>query len=192
MASMENICPRCGRPYSYIKRKRVGDKVYLYAVHYLGYEKVGGKIKKKTKECYLGPEESYEYVTRTHAKEGLVLRGLADRDRALSYLDALINYIASIEIDRELALRLADRFMRLARILRGEADPHEVKEILYNELPANIDRPIVIKKEGQALVLEAPTTEAANEWKKVLEKHGYKVEVIEDSYGVHVRVGLWK
>ena len=83
--------------YSYIKRRNVGGRVYLYAVHYLGYKKdPSGKIRKITKECYLGPEESYEYVTRMHDREGLVLRGLTDHDRAIEYLNALINYIRSL------------------------------------------------------------------------------------------------
>lgn len=95
--SEARICPRCGRPYSYIKRTIVNDRVYLYAVHYKGYERTpNGKIKKKMEFCYLGPEDSYEYVTYMHKKEGLVLKGLTDPDRAINYLNALINYIRSL------------------------------------------------------------------------------------------------
>jgi len=113
------VCPRCGLPFSYIKRKRVGRKVYLYAVHYLGYTKTpNGRIKKKTKECYLGPEESYEYVTVMHEKEGLVLKGVIDSDRALAYLDALIGYISKVNLDEDLALNLAVKFESLAKKLR--------------------------------------------------------------------------
>jgi len=122
---IERICPRCGEPYSYIKEKRVGNKVYVYAVHYLGYEKVGGKVRKKTKECYLGPKEQYDYVTQTHEREGLVLRGLIDSNRALEYLDALINYISRTELDKSLALNLAARFEELAKRLREYAEGHK-------------------------------------------------------------------
>ena len=62
--------------------------MHLYTVHYLGYE----KVRKKTREYYLGPEESYEYVSKTHFREGLVFRGMIDFERALAYLDAIINY----------------------------------------------------------------------------------------------------
>ena len=118
------ICPRCGLPYSYIKRRKVGNKVYIYAVHYLGYTREGGKVKKKVKECYLGPEGSYDYVTLTHEREGLILRGLTDSGRALEYLDALINYLGRVEIDRELALKLAERFEKLAKRLREHGGGH--------------------------------------------------------------------
>jgi len=36
----EKICSRYGLKYSYIERRGVGDRVYIYAVHYL---KVGGR-----------------------------------------------------------------------------------------------------------------------------------------------------
>ena len=52
-------------------------------------------MRKKTRECYLGSEE-YDYVTVTHEREGLVLRGLSDSDRALEYLDALISYASRV------------------------------------------------------------------------------------------------
>ncbi len=119
------VCPGCGLPYSYIKEKRVGNKIYVYAVHYLGYEKVGGKVRKKTKECYLGPKEQYDYVTQTHEREGLVLRGLIDSNRALEYLDALIRYISGAELDRTLAFKLATRFEELAKRLREYAGRHK-------------------------------------------------------------------
>jgi len=115
------ICPRCGMPYSYLKRKRKGNRVYLYAVHYMGYTREGGKVRKKERECYLGPEDQYVVVTALHEKEGLVLKGLADSNRALEYLNALINYISTVEIDRDLALSLAEKFEALAKRLREYA-----------------------------------------------------------------------
>ena len=82
------LCPRCGQPISYYKRKKVGNRVYVYAVHYV---KVGGKSRKK--ECYLGPEDEYEYVSRMHMREGLMLKGMADKKRAVEYLETLIQNI---------------------------------------------------------------------------------------------------
>jgi hypothetical protein len=48
-------CPKCGLQVSWLKRKRIGNNIYVYAIHYLG--------KKKRKECYISPEEKYEYVS---------------------------------------------------------------------------------------------------------------------------------
>jgi hypothetical protein len=116
-------CPRCGRPISYYERKRVGHRVYVYAVHYLGYTRTpSGKIKKRVEKCYLGPEDRYIHATSTHLREGLVLRGLAARDRAIEYLDALISYLERAELDPLLARRLAERFKRLAEALEKYAE----------------------------------------------------------------------
>jgi len=62
---------------SYTESRRVGDRVYIYAVHYVGYSKVDNKVRKRVRKCYLGPEV-YEYVSRLHVREGLELRGLRD------------------------------------------------------------------------------------------------------------------
>ena len=43
------VCTRCGGVVSWVERRRVGDSVYLYAVHEL---REGGK--RKIKKCYLG------------------------------------------------------------------------------------------------------------------------------------------
>ena len=88
------VCPRCGLPYSYIERRVVGGRVYLYAVH-VSKVREGGRSKRKVRKCYLGPEDSYEYVSKLHEREGIVLRGLADRQRIIKYLDAIIRYIES-------------------------------------------------------------------------------------------------
>ena len=88
------ICPRCGRPIDWIEKANRNGRVYYYAVHYLGSTSVNGKLKKKVKKCYLGPEE-YVYVTRTHAKEGLVLKGLPEQYRTIEYLRELLASIVS-------------------------------------------------------------------------------------------------
>ena len=92
------ICPRCGEPYSYIERVVRGGRVYYYAVHYEGYVKSGGKIKKKVRKCYLGPDY-YEYVTKTHYNLGITLKGLHDSTRAVSYLNNLLNTITHMKMD---------------------------------------------------------------------------------------------
>jgi len=55
------VCPRCGEPISYIERRKMGNRVYLYAVHYYGYERgPDGKPRPKLRRCYLGPEEALQ------------------------------------------------------------------------------------------------------------------------------------
>ena len=128
------ICPRCGKPIDYFERHNQGGRVYLYAVHYLGYEKTPeGKIRKRVKKCYLGPEDSYRYVSLTHEKEGLILYGMDKRDRLLTYLEALINGLNTLEegsLSRQFLLGLAERLRRLADTLEGLAgeEQREQKE----------------------------------------------------------------
>jgi len=109
------VCPRCGGRISWVERHRHGDRVYLVAVHYLGYDRETGK--KNIKKCYLGPEDVYEYVSRIHEREGLELKGLGDDRRYLEYLDALINYISRVELDPEVRLKLGSKFLELGRKL---------------------------------------------------------------------------
>jgi len=102
----ERFCPRCGREVSYVERQVKGSQTYFYAVHYMGYERVGLKIKKKVKKCYLGPRE-YEYVEKLH---NLGLAGLVDRERFRRYLKELLDSMEVglrelLELVRELAER---------------------------------------------------------------------------------------
>jgi len=52
------ICPRCREPFSYVKRRVINRRVYLYAVHHLGYVKEGSRVGKLIRECYLGQKIS--------------------------------------------------------------------------------------------------------------------------------------
>jgi len=116
----QTICPRCGLPVSYFEKHRSGDKEYLYAVHYYGYSRTAsGKVKKKVRKCYLGPVGAYEYVTKLHFREGLVLRGLSDSDRAFAYLEALIRYVRSVNLPKNVKLKLAARFREIAEELEA-------------------------------------------------------------------------
>ncbi len=111
------VCPRCGLPYSYIERRKNGDRVYYYAVHYSRVD--GGK--RKVHKCYLGPD-TYEYVSRLHVREGLILKGLSDPERVLEYLDAIINYIKNIKrshvIDPELAKQIKAKARFILKLIR--------------------------------------------------------------------------
>ena len=187
----EGVCPRCGRPFSYIKRRKVGNRVYLYAVHYLGYERLpNGKIRKKVEECYLGPEDSYEYVTLTHGREGLVLKGLADSDRAIAYLDALIKYLENVELSRELRESLGTRFMRIGRKLLGlEPDIEEVNRILWS----NIHRELLVwrveeRSDRKVIVAKSNSSEDAKKICETLERYGYKCELEPEGLGLPPKV----
>jgi len=50
------ICPKCSQPVSYFKKRVIGGKTYIYAVHYKK-EFVGNRPTWVAKECYLGREE---------------------------------------------------------------------------------------------------------------------------------------
>jgi len=117
-SALLKICPRCGLPYSYVERRVVGDRVYYYAVH---YSRVNGK--RMVSKCYLGPR-IYEYVSRLHSREGLVLKGLSDPERILDYLDAIINYIETMSrLDEDLVKRIRHRARKLLRILKQLSEP---------------------------------------------------------------------
>jgi len=89
------ICPRCGRPIKYIERHRVGDRIYLYAVH--GVSKKNGKT--RIDRCYLGPEDHYVYVTRTHSEAlGMTLRNILNiEENVKQYMEELITYLAQAD-----------------------------------------------------------------------------------------------
>ncbi len=102
------VCPRCGRPCSYIRERKVNDRVYLYAVHY--YRDSTGR--RRVKECYLGPKDHYKYVTKMHEKEELVFKGLIEQERILEYFDAIVNYMANSDNVKELIKRILERYAR--------------------------------------------------------------------------------
>jgi hypothetical protein len=58
--------------------------------------------------------DGHGYVSKTHQKEGLKLRGLAYAERAIEYIDA---YIETIELDEAVRMRLAEKFRWLAMVL---------------------------------------------------------------------------
>ena len=125
------LCPRCGRPVDWVERVRIGGRVYLYAVHYGGYEKLeNGKARKKVEKCYLGPEDAYIYATTTHENLGLVLKGTHDSGRVLDYLDALVRYLErpGLELRSERLRQIAAKLRELADSLDDIADAEELGE----------------------------------------------------------------
>ncbi len=107
----EKICPRCGKPYSYIERRRIKgtNLVYYYAVHMY---KEGDKWKKK--RCYLGPK----VYSNVAPMQGFQLFGLVEEDteRLLEYLDSIIS---ELEDRREELKGKEERILRAIERLKG-------------------------------------------------------------------------
>jgi len=103
---MKGICPRCGRPISWIETRRVGNREYVYAIHY---------SKNNREQCYLGPSNGYIYATTTHRKEGLVLKGLNDPDRVLEYFERIVSKIL---IDERLRDEIKKRKNRYGALIK--------------------------------------------------------------------------
>ena len=86
----ERICPRCGQKYNWLNEvSNKNGRVYVYAVHVISWKNGKPKVRK----CYLGPKDGYVYVSKMHEKEGLDLRPLTDVDRALEYLEEIVDYL---------------------------------------------------------------------------------------------------
>ena len=113
------LCPRCGRVLSWIESQHRGGNTYYYAIHYMGsYRDSRGRVRKKVKRCYLGPY-SYIYVTQLHRDLNLILRGAVDSNRAFYYLDAFVDAILGMELDKSTMIEIASKLERLARVIRS-------------------------------------------------------------------------
>ncbi len=156
------ICPRCGQPYRYLERRRFGNNVYYYAVHYEGYERgPDGRPRPKLRRCYLGPN-LYIEVSKTHSDLGLTLKGLIEDGRERDYINALAEAIEARLRDGRLrpeeALELArslDRLTELARRLRDYAAARSSVKEAVNETVAK-PQPL----EAPPKTSQAQTTEA--------------------------------
>ena len=152
------ICPRCGQPYRYLERRRFGNNVYYYAVHYEGYERgPDGRPRPKLRRCYLGPS-TYVEVSKLHADLGLTLKGLIEEGREKDYINALAEAIEARLRDGRLrpeeALELArslDRLTELARRLRDyAADRSSVKEAVNVTAPRQAAETPQVTSQAQA------------------------------------------
>ena len=117
-------CPRCGGVISYIERQKKGGKYYYYAVHYLGYTKTSGKVRKNVKKCYLGPE-TYDYVSKTHSDLGIVFEGAVEERRVIHYLDAFIMSLTKIELDKPTLIEIINKLKYLVERLEEIVKEYE-------------------------------------------------------------------
>jgi len=115
-------CPVCGLPIDFYERKtfrsRKGSRTYIYAVHILK-DPSGKRIRKR---CYLGPEDSYVYVSKTHFRDGLQFYGLHKEDRVLDYLRNLLQRIRSMDLSDTEKISIARLLEETARDLRSSAN----------------------------------------------------------------------
>ncbi len=107
-----DICPRCGKEVSWYEEHRRGNRKYVYAAHYIEYR--GGKA--RVRKCYLGPVDSYRYVSRMHEPEGLEFYGLLNRDRIFEYAMRLLDSLPSAAADLDPA-KLSSLIGRMEKTL---------------------------------------------------------------------------
>jgi len=108
------VCPRCGSR-GWVEEKEINNRVYIYVAH----EERDPDGKKRRRYCYLGPKGGYKYVSRLHEREGLVLRNILDEDRALDYLERLVEHIEGKAEDGEIDVERLERIVsRLAEVVR--------------------------------------------------------------------------
>jgi hypothetical protein len=124
------ICPRCGRPYDWVERRKVKTglgtyRYYYYAVHL-------DKDTKRRDVCYLGPVDGYVAAAVTHQDVG-GLEGLDSRwERNLSYLENLLESFTSCgdpRYVRKAVELVASMLQRLQLHLRSLERTEEVKPV---------------------------------------------------------------
>ena len=85
----QRICPRCGRPFTYLERHIVRGNIYYYAVHEA--RENGRRVRDKH---YVGPAE-YVAGRATHAWLGVEWEGAVnpDPERLLEYLQRVLDAV---------------------------------------------------------------------------------------------------
>ena len=138
--SQKKVCPKCGKPYSYIEEIDIGGRTYLYAVHYVKDE--NGKRKKK--RCYLGPKEGYEYVSKTHDLE---FYGMTIEDRYIRYLEGIIDLFdvkGPVSIDPDDFRKDFENMIKIRSLLKKINDEVEERlekiiQTMISDVKASID-----------------------------------------------------
>jgi hypothetical protein len=100
-------------PYSYIKRKRVGNRYYYCAIH-----KSKGK---NVRECYLGPVGGYEYVSKLHEDLQLQLFSIVERSW-VDYVKSMVESRVELALENPSMLNVvAGEVREVARIISEAA-----------------------------------------------------------------------
>jgi hypothetical protein len=127
VSEKKEICPVCGRIIDYYDRKivrsRAGTRVYVYAVHASRDPLSGKRVRER---CYLGPEDSYVYVSKTHLRDGLMFYGLVKRDRVIDYLRNILYSVRGMDLSetelREIRLLLREALREIEERLREASE----------------------------------------------------------------------
>jgi len=135
----KGICPRCGKPFRWIYKETIHGRTYLYAVH----EEIEGN-KKKRRKCYLGPTDSYAYVSMMH---DLDFYGLIREDRYVRYLEEILSLFASeepVSIDPEEFKRDFENTMKMRSLIRNISNKiddrlRKIIETMISDVKASID-----------------------------------------------------
>jgi len=134
------ICPRCGESYSYVEKISIGERSYLYAVHY--YVDENGRRRKR--RCYLGPVDGYEYVSKTHE---IIFYGLDKQDRYIRYLEEitdLFNVNEPISTDPEEFKKEFENIMRTRSLVKKisykiDERLRKILETIVSDIKASLD-----------------------------------------------------
>jgi len=135
----KGICPRCGKPFRWIYQEKIYGRIYLYAVH----EEVEGN-KKKRRKCYLGPSDSYAYVSKTHDLE---FYGMTKEDRYVKYLEEIIDLFDvkdPVSTDPEEFKRDFENMIKIRSLVKKINDEVEdrlrkIIETMISDIKASID-----------------------------------------------------
>jgi hypothetical protein len=177
ISSQKKICPRCGESYSYIEKISIGERSYLYAVHY--YVDENGRRRKR--RCYLGPVDGYEYVSKTH---DITFYGLDRQDRYIRYLEEILRLLGSFEPvstdpddfkrDFENVMRMRSLAKKIER--RSEEYLEKIIQTMISDVKASID---VLKRDypdnSQAIELVKEFSKLDEEIERTGLEKSYKI-----------------
>jgi len=182
----KGICPRCGKPFRWIYSETIHGRTYLYAVH----EYVDENGRKKRRKCYLGPSDSYEYVSKTHDLE---FYGMTKDDRYIRYLEEIIDLFdvkGPVSTDPEEFKRDFENMIKIRSLVKKINDEVEdrlrkIIETMISDVKASID---VLKRDyandprAIELVKELEAFDREIEKYNILEKYVYLESVTIRSF----------
>jgi len=136
----KGICPRCGQPFRWIYSETIYGRTYLYAVH----EYLDENGRKKRKKCYLGPADSYAYVSMMHDLE---FYGPVRDDRYIKYLEEILSLFASeepVSTDPDDFRKDFENVIRMRSLIKSINDEVEdrlrkIIETMISDVKASID-----------------------------------------------------
>jgi len=162
------ICPRCGEPYSYVEKIDIGERSYLYAVHYY----VDENDRRRKRRCYLGPVDGYEYVSKTHE---IIFYGLDRQDRYIRYLEEITDLFDSdepVSMEPDEFKKEFENIMRIRSLVKRisykiDERLRKILETIVSDIKASLD---VLKK-------DYPDNPQAQDIVKELETFNKKIDI---------------